>query len=95
MPELINDTIERLFDEYETCLLHEKEAVKNEEYEYAKMYKDDASYILEIIKRKPLIEKLEFVVELGFRKGLAEKINDEDAITRLGEYINLFWKEII
>ena len=95
MPELIDDTIERLFDEYETCLLHIKKAVENEEYEYAKMYKDDASYILDMIKRRPLIEKLDFVVRLGFRKELAEKINDEDAITRLGEYINLFWKEII
>ncbi len=91
----LQDEIEEILDSYEACLIRMGKSVAAEEFELAEQHKQDSRYIKDMIRRRPLFEKLNFIADLSFRKDLRERMSDYDAAFHFQDYINMFWKELI
>lgn len=92
---LMKGTIVELFDEYEACLQHYDAGILLGQYEYAYEYRESSKYLLRVMKEKPIMDKLNFVLKLYGWKDLAEEKNDPVALMAFNEYIRLFWEEVI
>ena len=91
----VNGTIVELFDEYEVCLQHFDAGILLGQYEYAYGYRESSKYLLGMMKQKPIMDKLNLVLQLYHWRDLAEEKKDPVAFMAFGEYIRLFWDEVI
>jgi len=91
----LQDEIEEILDSYEACLIRMGKSVAAEEFELAEQHKQDSRYIKDMIRRRPQIEKLEFILKLENRKERGEEEKSYNAVTGFKNYINMFWKELI
>ena len=93
--EIGKERIERLYDELESINLHIDGAVKTKNFDYLHGLMADSLLIHNLIKRKPLEERLDLFQELIRHKKLAITNNDFKAMDIFNLYIKEFKRYFI
>jgi hypothetical protein len=94
-PPRSENVLLELFRKYETFLQHFDAGIREGMYYYAHQCREDAKSVLEEMKREPLMEKLEFILNLYNSRDLAKERRKPLVSLILNEYIRTFWDEVL